>query len=208
MVNLLRKDFIVLKSSLWIIPFYLAVFSIAFIPKSEMSMYLVGIYTAFGSIMLATMIDVKNHNHNFLVTLPISRKNVVQAKYLSTIFYTLFGVLSSFGIHYLVNMNFPGLHKPDFSVLDILVSIAMVLGLTSIYLPLFYALSKKGAGIINVVFLVALVILAQPFALLMNLASEEGMVTGQVIGIVTIGILLLFFGSYLLTVRLFAKKDL
>ncbi|MNC63001.1 hypothetical protein D3C75_1130880 [compost metagenome] len=75
-------------------------------------------------------------------------------------------------------------------------------------MPLFYALSKKGAGIINVVFLVALVILAQPFALLMNLASEEGMVTGQVIGIVTIGILLLFFGSYLLTVRLFAKKDL
>ncbi|MCM3172817.1 MULTISPECIES: ABC-2 transporter permease [unclassified Paenibacillus] len=208
MVNLLRKDFIVLKSSLWIIPFYLAVFSIAFIPKSEMSMYLVGIYTAFGSIMLATMIDVKNHNHNFLVTLPISRKNVVQAKYLSTIFYTLFGVLASFGIHSLVNMNFPGLDKPDFSVLDIMVSIAMVLGLTSIYLPLFYALSKKGAGIINVVFLVALVILAQPFALLMNLASEEGMVTGQVIGMVTIGILLLFVGSYLLTVRLFSKKDL
>lgn len=208
MVNLLRKDFIVLKSSLWIIPFYLAVFSIAFIPKSEMSMYLVGIYTAFGSIMLATMIDVKNHNHNFLVTLPISRKNVVQAKYLSTICYTLFGVLASFGIHSLVNINFPGLDKPDFSVLDILVSIAMVLGLTSIYLPLFYALSKKGAGIINVVFLVALVILAQPFALLMNLASEEGMVTGQIIGMVTIGILLLFVGSYLLTVRLFAKKDL
>ena len=208
MVNLLRKDFIVLKSSLWIIPFYLAVFSIAFIPKSEMSMYLVGIYTAFGSIMLATMIDVKNHNHNFLVTLPISRKNVVQAKYLSTLFYTLFGVLASFGIHSLVNMNFPGLDKPDFSVLDIMVSIAMVLGLTSIYLPLFYALSKKGAGIINVVFLVALVILAQPFALLMNLASEEGMVTGQIIGMVTIGILLLFVGSYLLTVRLFAKKDL
>lgn len=208
MVNLLRKDFIVLKSSLWIIPFYLAVFSIAFIPKSEMSMYLVGIYTAFGSIMLATMIDVKNHNHNFLVTLPISRKNVVQAKYLSTIFYTLFGVLASFGIHSLVNINFPGLDKPDFSVLDILVSIAMVLGLTSIYLPLFYALSKKGAGIINVVFLVALVILAQPFALLMNLASEEDMVTGQIIGMVTIGILLLFVGSYLLTVRLFAKKDL
>ncbi|WP_145410123.1 ABC-2 transporter permease [Paenibacillus xylanexedens] len=208
MVNLLRKDFIVLKSSLWIIPFYLAVFSIAFIPKSEMSMYLVGIYTAFGSIMLATMIDVKNHNHNFLVTLPISRKNVVQAKYLSTIFYTLFGVLASFGIHSLVNMNFPGLDKPDFSVLDIMVSIAMVLGLTSIYLPLFYALSKKGAGIINVVFLVALVILAQPFALLMNLASEEGMVTGQVIGMVTIGILLLFVISYLLTVRLFSKKDL
>ena len=33
MLNLLRKDFIALKSSLWTILLYLAVFSIAFIPK-------------------------------------------------------------------------------------------------------------------------------------------------------------------------------
>ncbi|MCQ6557200.1 hypothetical protein [Paenibacillus mendelii] len=65
MLNLFRKDFIALKSSLWTIIDYLAVFSVAFIPKSEMSLYFVGIYTAFGSIILATMIDIKNNNHNF-----------------------------------------------------------------------------------------------------------------------------------------------
>ena len=65
MLNLLRKDFIALKSSLWTILLYLAVFSIAFIPKSEMSIYFVGIYTAFGSIILATMIDIKTITINF-----------------------------------------------------------------------------------------------------------------------------------------------
>ncbi|MEO2203531.1 ABC-2 transporter permease [Paenibacillus pabuli] len=207
MLNLLRKDFIALKSSLWTIGLYLVVFSFAFIPKSEMSMYFVGIYTAFGSVILATMIDIKNHNHNFLLTLPVSRKNIVQAKYLSAILYTLFGVLVSFGIHWLVDLIFPELNKPNYSVLDMMVSIGMVLVLVSIYMPLFYALSKKGAGIINAIFMVALILLAQPFAVLMSMVSEKG-VNGQVIAMISIGVIFIFCASYILTVRLFARKDL
>ncbi|PYY26266.1 ABC-2 transporter permease [Paenibacillus illinoisensis] len=207
MLNLLRKDFIALRSSLWTIGLYLIVFSLAFIPKSEMSMYFVGIYTAFGSVILATMIDIKNHNHNFLLTLPVSRKNVVQAKYVSAILYTLFGVFASFGIHWLVDLNFPELNKPSYTLMDIMVSIGMVLVLVSIYMPLFYALSKKGAGIINAIFMVALILLAQPFAVLMNMVSEKG-VDGQLIAIVSIGIIFIFGASYVLTTHLFARKDL
>ncbi|MET3942291.1 ABC-2 type transport system permease protein [Paenibacillus sp. PvP094] len=207
MLNLLRKDFIALRSSLWTIGLYLVVFSLAFIPKSEMSMYFVGIYTAFGSVILATMIDIKNHNHNFLVTLPVSRKKIVQAKYVSAILYTLFGVFASFGIHWLVDLNFPELNKPSYSLMDIMVSIGMVMVLVSIYMPLFYALSKKGAGIINGIFMVALILLAQPFAVLMTMVSEKGL-DGQLIAMISIGILLIFGASYVLTTHLFARKDL
>lgn len=207
MLNLLRKDFIALRSSLWTIGLYLVVFSLAFIPNIEMSMYFVGIYTAFGSVILATMIDIKNHNHNFLLTLPVSRKNIVQAKYVSAILYTLFGVLASFGIHWLVNLNFPELNKPSYTYMDIMVSIGMVLVLVSIYMPLFYALSKKGAGIINAIFMVALILLAQPFAVLMTMVSEKGL-DGQLIAMISIGIIFIFGASYILTTRLFARKDL
>lgn len=207
MLNLLRKDFIAIRSSLWTIGLYLIVFSLAFIPKSEMSMYFVGIYTAFGSVILATMIDIKNHNHNFLLTLPVSRKNIVQAKYVSAILYTLFGVFASFGIHWLVDLNFPELNKPSYTLMDIMVSIGMVMVLVSIYMPLFYALSKKGAGIINAIFMVALILLAQPFAVLMTMVSEKGL-DGQVIAMISLGILLIFGASYVLTSRLFARKDL
>ncbi|MFX3634039.1 MAG: ABC-2 transporter permease [Candidatus Pristimantibacillus sp.] len=41
------------------------------------------------------MIDIKKHHHHFLLTLPISRKHIVQTKYITAIIYTLFGVLAS-----------------------------------------------------------------------------------------------------------------
>ncbi|MFE0555660.1 ABC-2 transporter permease [Paenibacillus sp. FSL W8-0187] len=208
MLNLLRKDFIALKSSLWTILLYLAVFSFAFIPKSDMSIYFVGIYTAFGSIILATMIDIKNHNHKFLVTLPISRKHIVQAKYITAIIYTLFGVIASYGIHRLIKLSFPQLEKPDYTLLPILVSVGMLLVLISIYMPLFYALSKKGAGIINAVFMVSLIILAQPAAVLMNMVSEKGLINDQTLLLILIGIVVVFIASYFLTISLFTRKDL
>lgn len=208
MLNLLRKDFIALKSSLWTILLYLAVFSIAFIPKSEMSIYFVGIYTAFGSIILATMIDIKNHNHKFLVTLPVSRKHIVLAKYITAIMYTLFGVIASYGIHRLINLLLPQLDKPDYTVLSILVSVGMLLVLISIYMPLFYALSKKGAGIINAVFMISLIILAQPAAALMNMVSEKGLINDQTLLLILIGIVVVFIASYFLTISLFNRKDL
>ncbi|MEF2245648.1 ABC-2 transporter permease [Paenibacillus sp. IITD108] len=208
MYNLLRKDFIALKSSLWIIILYFVVFSAAFIPKSEMSIYFVGIYTAFGSKILGTMIDIKNNNHNFLVTLPISRKHIVKAKYIAAIMYALFGILASYGIHWLVKLEYPELNKPAFSGLDIMASIGMVLVLTSIYMPLFYALSKKGAAIINAVFMLALIILAQPAAFYLNMMSEKGVFEGQTLLLIPIGILLLFIASYYLTIFLFNRKDL
>ncbi|WP_326102096.1 ABC-2 transporter permease [Paenibacillus apiarius] len=70
-------------------------------------------------------IDIKNHNHNFLVTLPISRKHIVQAKYISAIIYTLFGILASYGIHSIVKLAVPELNKPDYSVMDILVPVGI-----------------------------------------------------------------------------------
>lgn len=208
MLNLLRKDFIALKSSLWTILLYLAVFSFAFIPKSEMSIYFVGIYTAFGSIILATMIDIKNHNHKFLITLPISRKHIVQAKYITSLIYTLFGVIASYGIHGLIKLSFPQLEKPDYTVLSLLVSVGMLLVLISIYMPLFYALSKKGAGIINAVFMVSLIILAQPAAVLMNMVSEKGLINDQTLLLIVVGIVVVFIASYFLTISLFTRKDL
>ena len=107
-----------------------------------MSIYFVGIYTAFGSIILATMIDIKNHNHKFLVTLPISRKHIVLAKYITAIVYTLFGVIASYGIHRIIDLSFPQLDKPDYTVMSLLVSVGMLCSHLYLYAS-FYALSKK-----------------------------------------------------------------
>lgn len=207
MINLLRKDFIALKSSLGLSILYLAVFSIAFI-KKDSSIHLVGIYTAFATLSLGTMIDIKKNHHHFLVTLPISRKHMVQAKYITAIIYTLFGVLASYGIHWFIKLALPQLNKPDYSVMDILVPVGIMLVLTSIYMPLFYTLSKKGTGIINAVFLIILIALAQPTAIGMDMTNNQSFSSNPTFFLIPIGILLLFTASYFLTVNLFSRKDL
>lgn len=70
-------------------------------------------------------------------------------------------------------------------------SVGIVLVLTSIYMPLFYALSEKGAAIINAVFMISLIVLAQPAAMLIHMMSEKGAVRAQTLFHILINILLL-----------------
>jgi len=207
MLNLLRKDFIALKSALWLGILYLVVFSAFFIPKFSSSIHFVGIYTAFALLNMGVMIDIKNNNHHFLVTLPIKRKHIVLAKYISAIIYTVFGVLASFGVHWSVKQTIVDLNMPDYSFLDILVPAAIVLLLASIYLPLFYALSKKGNSIISGVSVVTLIVMAQPIADIMNMVNESAFNSHQTLFFILAGILLLFIASYYLTVNLFNRKN-
>ncbi|WP_268625328.1 ABC-2 transporter permease [Paenibacillus alvei] len=208
MHNLLRKEFIALKSSLWIPLMYFVVFSVAFIPKHSSSVHLVGIYTAFATLSHVTLIDIKNHNHSFLVTLPISRKNIVKAKYIAGIIISLVSVLASYGIHMFVTSVFPAFNKPDLTVMDILGPVAILLVLASIYLPLFYTLSKKGTSIIQGVFTLILIALAQPTAIFMQMINENRLHSDPILYLILIGIILLFIASYLIAATLFTKKDL
>ncbi|MBH5319547.1 ABC-2 transporter permease [Paenibacillus sp. GSMTC-2017] len=208
MLNLLRKDFIVLKSTQWLFLFFLAVFSLAFVPQSDFSFYFVAIYAANGSIMSAMMIDIKNNNHKFLVSLPVNRKHIVQAKYTVAIIYTLIGVSASYGIHKFIELYVPEINKPTYSIVSILITIVILLGLISIFMPLFYAFSKKGATIINAVFLIALIMFANPTAYYINLANENGSNGDSILLIIAAGVLTLFIASYYLTVYLFNRKDI
>ncbi|WP_232695999.1 ABC-2 transporter permease [Brevibacillus daliensis] len=75
----------------------LAVFSVSFIPKFSSSIHFVGILTAFALLNLGTMMDIKNNNHHFLITLPIKRKHIVQARYIAAIIYTFWEPLLLMG---------------------------------------------------------------------------------------------------------------
>ncbi|MCM3340690.1 ABC-2 transporter permease [Paenibacillus sp. MER TA 81-3] len=208
MLNLLRKDFIVLKSSIWMSLMFLTVFSAFFIPKHSSSIHLVGIYTAFATLSLCTTVDIKNHNHNFLVTLPTCRKHIVKAKYITAIIITLVSVLASYGIHMFATFAFPALNKPAYSGMDILGPAAIVLALISFYLPLFYSLSKKGTSIINGVLYIILIAMAQPTAMFMNMINENGSNSNLTVYLILIGIMLLFIASYFIAAVLFTRKDL
>lgn len=204
MLNLLRKDFIAMKSSLWLHFLYLAVCSVVIIinSPSPFTLFTVGIYTAFVPLGFSTMADIKNHTHNLLVTLPIKRKHIVQAKYIVAIIYTILGIFASYGIYWIMKLTVPQLNLPDYSITIMLASAGMMLVLISIYMPLFYMLSNKGAAIITTVFFIIL------FALMPLMFFMSSFINDQTIYLIPIGILLLFIASYFLTIKLFTRKDL
>lgn len=107
-----------------------------------------------------------------------------------------------------MKLNYSELNKPNYTILDILFAVGIVFVLVSIYMPLFYSLSKKGAAIINAVFMTSLIILAQPVAVLLDIVNEKGRIGVPLMILISMGILLLFFVSYVVTVRLFSRKDL
>ncbi|MBD8499584.1 ABC-2 transporter permease [Paenibacillus arenosi] len=206
MLNLLRKDFIAAKMSLGMSILIFSIFCIFFM-KKEMSMHLVGIITAFATISSLTLNDTKNHNHLFLVTLPVSRKHIVQAKYVISLLTIFVAVLASYGVHSFVKIAVPGYITVGYSMIDILVPIAIMLVLTSIYLPFFYMLSEKGAPVLNVIFFFIFLIMADPVAQTIHKASLNGINYPLVYGTL-FSTLLLFIASCYVTVYLFTKKDL
>lgn len=205
MLNLLRKDFIALKSSLWISILHFVIFSVTFMPQLDASLYFIGIITAFAALSLGTAIDIKNNSHQFLITLPIRRNQIILAKYASAVIYAVFWIVVSFAVHWLANIIIPELGKPNYSLADIIISIEITLVLASIYLPLFYALNKKGAAVINSLFIVSFIIFAQPTAYMINSINEDNLLN-QLTFMFPVATLAIFAASYYLTTKLFAKR--
>ncbi|NEW06776.1 ABC-2 transporter permease [Paenibacillus sp. SYP-B3998] len=209
MVNLLRKDFLVMKKSLWLVLFYIIIFLILLAGQRE-NMFLVGVYGAFILLMLNTGNDIKNNNHRFLIHLPISRKNLITAKYISGLIYLCFGTVVSYLIQLSVSM-YEGKEIQLLAFTQPVLSFGLIVVLFSIYLPVFYLLSEKGVQIINIVFMILLIaihILTNIVRFAATKYQTFQSMESLVLCLIVAGSVVIASISYLLTVRLFSRRDL
>ncbi|WP_018754409.1 ABC-2 transporter permease [Paenibacillus terrigena] len=210
MLNLIRKDFIVMRSSLGLIPLYFVIFSIVLISNTMSAYFLVAVYTAFTTLMMSTGADVKNDNHAFLITMPMNRAQMVKSKYATALLYTGVAAIACYIFYTIVRYVKPSLGMPAYSMGQFLASIGISLVLVSIYLPLFYWLSKKGMAIINMAFMIILIGLT-PF---MNIGTylmhkqNVGSINNASVALIGLGVVLLFIASYFFAKYLFNRKDL
>lgn len=208
MYNLIRKDFLVLKRQFLLMIPYVFFVSIAFLNMRE-NLFLIGVYTAFILLMMGTGIDIKNKNHHFLATLPLRRKDIITAKYGSAIIYAVFGTF----VCYLINIAlsfFAHEAKLPFAAWELsLTSFTVVIYLSALYLPLFYWLSDKGAQIINIVFFVILIGISSSAGIVRWILVKKLMIddAGSILTLAFLGSLVLLGISYLVCVRIFARKD-
>src|SRR5665647_5605 len=94
MVNLVWKDLLILKRSLWLAPLYafFAVFAFKAMPDGGLSAATVAV--TYMLMFQAFTLDNKNNSEIMLNSLPLIRKDIVLAKYLSVFLYAAFGILS------------------------------------------------------------------------------------------------------------------
>lgn len=209
MINLIRKDFTVMKSWAVLIPIYFVIFGISLASNNMSSFYLTGVYSAVTTLMMSTGADVKNENHNFLMTMPINRAQIVRSKYMLALIYTGVAAVACYGLNALIRTVKPDLGMPAFTLEQFFVSVEITLVFVSIYLPLFYLLSKNGMTIANIVFIILLIYIAPLSNISMHLMSQGKIViTDTIMALIALGVVLVFIASYYIAKRLFSRKDL
>ena len=205
---LIRKDFMLTrKFMLLLVPYYILM---GYVNAEAYT-----VFSMFPAVLLminACSIDMQHNNQRFLVSLPVPRQRLILAKYLTLIPFSLFSLICTL-LLYLFALALGRIDAPlRWRELG-LVTAAFPL-LASLYLPLYYWLGQKGMQVVNFVFLMLIML---NLTALTNLTERypslsEWILTGRMENVLlpVIGILAylsILYGSYLLSLRLFAKKD-
>lgn len=206
---LIRKDILLVrKFLLLLIPYALYM--------SFFGMVGIGVIAVMPSMLMlinACTLDTRNINQRFVISLPVSRSEVVLSKYLSIVPFCLIGMVLYSAVFW--GMKLLGLTSDAYSLTDLLLSLLAVPLLASIYFPVFFWLGPKGAQVVNLVFVMATVFLSG-----LLIAPFRGSLSGlsQWLDISSRGTLLILIGlvgllvvltlSYLLSVKLFTSRDI
>jgi hypothetical protein len=207
-LQLIRKDFVLTrKFILLMVPYYLI------LGYTNAEAYT--LFSLFPAVLLlinSCSIDMQHNNQRFLVSLPLPRQRLVLAKYLSLIPFTMFSLICTL-LLYLIAFTLGRIDAP-LRWRELGLSTAAFPLVASFYLPLYYWLGQKGMQVVNFVFLMLIMF---NFTALTNLSERAPAIsswiqTGRLDNVLLpiIGILaylIIIFGSYLLSVRLFISKE-
>ncbi|WP_405113379.1 ABC-2 transporter permease [Paenibacillus sp. FSL K6-1217] len=208
-IALIRKDFMLCrKFVLLLIPYFILML------YSNAEAYVVfALLPALLLLINACTIDMQHNNLKFLVSLPVPRQQLIQAKYLTLIPLSLFSLICTL-IMYLVALSLGKLDEPlRWRELGLVTAVIPLLA--SFYLPLYYWLGQKGMQIVNFIFMMVLML---NFTALGNLNKDfPGVIqwirTGKIENILLLVIgglayLVIIYSSYLISSKVFMNKDI
>lgn len=148
MYRLIWKDFMIIRRTLWFIPLYAFGMAIAFSNSSAGALSASTIGIAYMLLIQANARDEKNKSEIMLNSLPLSRQDVVLAKYLSVFPYVIMGIifyLLTQGVVSITNIPIPLGRISLEEVIGVLVG---VMGMISIYFPIYFKLGYLRSNMI------------------------------------------------------------
>lgn len=208
-IALIRKDFMLTrKFILLLIPYYLIM--------GYMNAEAYTVFSLFPAMLLlinSCTIDMQHNNQKFLVTLPVPRQRLIQAKYMTLIPFSLFSLTCTI-LLYLIAFTMGKLDEP-LRWRELGIATAAFPLLASIYLPLYYWLGQKGMQIVNFIFIMVIMLnftaitsLSKRFPALAEWISTGRLDNVLLITISVLAYLVIIYASYLVSLRIFMKKDI
>ncbi|PEJ11745.1 ABC-2 transporter permease [Bacillus wiedmannii] len=206
MYNLILKDFRLQKL---IILLYLII--ICFFIMTFGSFYLMVVLPVGSYVINLHYYDAKNNSHKFINSLPYSRSSIIMSKYIGAMMFMLIVVSFSLSIQAIIQFVSPT-YGQIATPQEIVISILTAMLFTSLYLPFFYRFTNKYLiAAVSIIFPV-FVVLWRTIEAYVNITDLAYSVTtqftiNQLIILVSIVTILIFIGSYFLTVRIYKRTD-
>ncbi|WP_248548679.1 ABC-2 transporter permease [Paenibacillus odorifer] len=206
---LIQKDFILLRKFLMLlIPFFI------WIAYSNYHSF--SLFTVMPPMLLlisSCSMDTQQMTQRFLVNLPVRRQELVRAKYFSILPYALVGLAAMSFTYLLIIVTGKAVTPHFWQEVGITLSIFPLLAM--LYLPIHYWLGAKGAQVVNLVFMMIVMFGPNVFSFLIQWIPDVNRwlsfgVKGTVIPFIILGLAYVFLlsCSYIISLRIFVRKDL
>lgn len=138
MLNLISKDILMQKKTLAIAILFIFVESIYVHSANELSVIFISVMMPFAvEFLLLTnscLLDDKNKSYIILNSLPVTKKSVVIAKYISVLVFFVISVCIQFIFTALINTNRYSVMKMEY----IIIGFFFIAVLSSVYLPVYF----------------------------------------------------------------------
>ena len=154
MISLLKKDLLIQKKSfLFLFLYGIFMFIVFNNPVFEDMIYIMGMIIAvYFFLVTASMEDDKNKSEIILNSLPLSKSQIVLAKYLSVFAYILIGAVLLGVVGLLFQLAAFSLTPRLINAVDLLAAGMLVSICVSVYFPLYFRFGASALRLFSVVF--------------------------------------------------------
>ncbi|MGE7694946.1 ABC-2 transporter permease [Lysinibacillus sp. NPDC094177] len=202
MVNLILKDVLIQKK---VILFYIATIIIYLL--ADVSPILIVFVYSLTFINMAFSYDDKDNANILLNSLPYTRMEIVTSKYVGALIFTALFLMITYIGNYLINGT-----GTSFSWKAILLIIGLVMVAISFMLPIFYKFKRQylviAAGALIGIYLVTIKFLVPNLNEILRELTQKFMTLQetQMYFIAILSIVILYIGSWLLSIRIYTRK--
>jgi ABC-2 type transport system permease protein len=210
MFNLVLKDLLIQKKSLILSLIYGVLFTVTFKNISSTICPLVIVYML---LMSACAYDDKSKSDIMLNSLPIRRKNIVLAKYLSIFVYLIIGVGISAAVTIVLKTTGVSINMALFDSKNLIMCIISVMILSAVYFPINFKFGYVISKYIGIIFFVLIFTLS----LVLNIKNNEiiklmdnfnNQALWMQASATTCIMLIIWIGSIISSIKIYENKDL